>query len=153
MIRRNLSKFFLIALVVLILSSVAFASAGSIAVPASRLDQQLFTITVSDLAPAECDSISTALTAIIVCSAGNCDGSNANELILGTSGDDIIDGKNGLDCIVGGAGNDKMNGGNDDDVLVGGNGNDDLDGGPKKDNDICYGGSGTNLFNECDLTP
>lgn len=153
MIQRNLSKFSLLALVILVLSSFAFAFAGSIAVPASRLDEQLFTITVSDLAPDECNSISSAITAIVVCSGGNCDGSNANELILGTTGDDTIDGKNGLDCIVGGDGNDQMNGGNDDDVLVGGNGDDGLDGGPKKDNDICYGGSGANLFNECDLTP
>lgn len=153
MIQRNLSRFSLLALVILILSSLAFAFAGSIAVPASRLDEQLFTITVGDLTPAECDSISSTLTAIVVCSGGNCDGSNANELILGTAGDDIIDGKNGLDCIVGGDGNDKMSGGHDDDVLVGGNGDDDLNGGPKKDTDVCYGGSGANLFNDCDLTP
>jgi Ca2+-binding RTX toxin-like protein len=153
MIRRHLLTFSLWALILLIVSSAAFAFAGSIAVPASRLDQQWFNITVSDLAPAECDSISSAITAIIVCNGGNCDGTIANELILGTAGVDTIDGKNGLDCIVGGDGNDQINGGNDDDVLIGGNGNDDLNGGPRKDNDICYDGSGANVFNECDLMP
>lgn len=153
MIHRNMSKMALVALVVLIFSSAVFAFAGSVSVPASRLDEQSLPVTVSDLVPAECSSISSVITAVVVCSGGSCVGSNANELVLGTAGDDLIDGKNGQDCIVGGNGNDKLNGGNDSDVLIGGNGNDDLDGGPKKDTDVCYGGSGANTFTECDLIP
>lgn len=153
MIHRNLPRLSLAALVFLILSSIVFAFAGSVTVPESRLDEQSFAITVSDLLPSECSSISSVVTAIVVCNAGSCAGTNASELILGTAGDDLIDGKNGQDCILGGDGNDRLNGGNDNDVLLGGNGDDQLDGGPKKDTDVCYGGSGTNTFTECDLTP
>lgn len=150
---RNVSKLSLLALTVLIVSSIVFAFAGSVTVPPSRLDEQSFAITVSDLIPAECSSISSSITAVVVCSGGNCAGSIASELILGTAGDDMIDGKNGLDCVVGGDGNDQLNGGNDDDVLIGGSGDDTLDGGPKKDMDICYGGSGSNTYIECDTMP
>lgn len=153
MIHRNVSKLSVVALVLLILSSIGIAFAGSVTVPDSRLDEQSFAIAVSDLIPVECSNISSLVTVIVVCNGGNCDGSNANELILGTAGDDSIDGKNGFDCIVGGDGNDQLSGGNDDDVLIGGNGDDALDGGPKKDTDVCYGGAGTNIFSECDLTP
>lgn len=153
MMRRKMSKLLLLALVILIFYSMAFAFAGNVAVPPSRVDEELFTVTVSDLVPDECSSLRSVITAVIVCSGGNCNGSSANELILGTAGNDAIDGKNGFDCIVGGDGDDNLNGGNDDDVLIGGNGNDTLDGGRDKDTDICYGGSGANTFNECDLTP
>ena len=153
MIRRNMSRLLLVVLVILIISSLAFAFAGSVTVPTSRVDEELFAITVSDLVPAECDSLRGVLTRVHVCGGGSCSGTNADELILGTAGDDEIDGKNGMDCIVGGGGNDNLNGGNDDDILIGNDGNDVLDGGPKKDSDVCYGGSGANSFNECDLTP
>jgi Ca2+-binding RTX toxin-like protein len=151
MMRRKMSKLAVLALVILILSSAAFAFAGSVTVPTTRMDEKVFAITVSDLVPAECNSIRSVITAIVICSGGACSGTN--ELILGTAGDDDIDGKNGSDCIVGGDGNDPLNGGNGDDVLVGGNGDDILNGGPKKDYDICYGSSGANTFIECDLTP
>lgn len=151
MIHRTISRLSAAALVILILSSIGFAFAGSVTVPDSRLAEESFAITVSDLIPAECSSISSMITVIVVCSGGNCSGTTASELILGTAGDDSIDGKNGFDCIVGGDGNDMLNGGNDNDVLIGGNGNDGLDGGPKKDTDICYGGTGANTFTECDL--
>jgi Ca2+-binding RTX toxin-like protein len=153
MIRRNIPKIAVVAFVMLIVFSVVFAFAANIVVPSSRLTDQTRAITLSDLVPAECDSIRSVLTTVHVCSGGNCMASNANELILGTAGDDQIDGKNGLDCIVGGGGDDSLNGGNDDDILIGNDGNDTLDGGPKKDNDICYGGTGANTFVGCDLTP
>lgn len=151
MIHRNIRRLVLAALLVLIILSGALAFAAGITnMPATHLLQATQIITVSDLAPAECDSISHLLTAYLVCDGGNCDGTPANELILGTSGVDVIDGKNGVDCIVGGDDNDRLNGGNDDDILIGGNGNDELDGGQKKDLDVCHGGAGSNTFNECD---
>lgn len=153
MIRRIIPRLLLAMLSILVLSSLAFAFAGSVTVPASRVDEELITITVSDLVPAECNSLRGVLTRVHVCSGGSCSGTNADELILGTAGIDEIDGKNGMDCIVGGGGNDNLNGGNDADILVGNDGDDILDGGPKKDDDVCYGGAGANSFLECDLTP
>ena len=61
-----------------------------------------------------------------------------NDVLTGTSGDDIIDGGTGNDTIsglagadllIGGDGNDILNGGDGSDVLIGGPGNDILDGG------------------------
>jgi RTX calcium-binding nonapeptide repeat (4 copies) len=153
MTRRIMPKLLLVMLCALILSSLAFAFAGSVTVPASRVDEELITITISSLVPDECDSLRGVITKVHICSGGACMATNANELILGTAGIDEIDGKNGMDCIVGGGGNDNLNGGNDDDILIGNDGDDVLEGGPKKDNDICYGGSGANSFIECDLTP
>lgn len=153
MIRRNFAQLIFIVLAVLIVGSIVSAFAANVVVPSTRLTDQTNPITISELAPAECSSISSSLTALVVCSGGSCSGSNANDLIIGTNGYDEIDAKNGTDCVVGGDGDDNLNGGNDDDVIIGAGGNDTLDGGRKKDTDICYGGSGTNIFNECDLTP
>jgi len=150
-IHRNIRRLVLAVFVVLIIVSAASAFAAGISnIPIIRLFKTSRAITVSDLAPAECDSIRHLLTDYRACTGGNCDGTTANELILGTAGRDLIDGKNGADCIVGGDGNDKLNGGNDDDVLIGGDGDDELDGGQKNDVDACYGGSGSNTFGECD---
>ena len=46
----------------------------------------------------------------IVIGSGGINGTNQNDLILGSPGNDSIDGKNGNDCIVGGAGNDTLQG-------------------------------------------
>lgn len=131
-------------------ASMAFTAANVI--PSSGLSDTVFPVLASQLAPQECDSISSGLTSVVVCTGGNCNGSKANDLILGTLGYDNIDGKNGDDCIVGAAGNDDLSGGNDNDILLGGPGDDVLDGGKKQDNDTCYGGGGTNTYVECDTT-
>lgn len=153
MMHRSMSKLAMSVLIVLVISSISFAFAANIVVPSTRLTDQRLVVAIHDLAPAECSSISSLLTAVVVCTGGSCSGSTAAELILGTAGDDQIDGKNGSDCILGGSGNDSLNGGNDDDVLIGNDGDDVLDAGPKKDTDVCYGGTGSNSFVECDVTP
>lgn len=153
MIHKNVLRLIFVTLVLLIFVSAAFAYAANNVVPVTHLTDQTRAVTVSELAPTECDSIRNLLTTIVVCSGGSCNGSNASELILGTIGNDDISGRNGNDCIVGGGGDDILNGGNDDDVLVGAAGNDTLDGGRKKDTDTCYGGAGANTLMECDLTP
>lgn len=108
-------------------------------------------IPVTFLAPPECNSIKAGLGAVVVCSGGDCSGSNVNELILGIAGNDVIGGKNGDDCIVGGSGDDVLNGDNDNDVLVGGLGSDILDGGIRpKDTDACVDGPGT-TFIDCEI--
>jgi Ca2+-binding RTX toxin-like protein len=153
MIYRSIPRLVFIVLGLLVLLSMAFAFAANIVVPPTRLTDQARAVTASELAPAECDSIRSLLTTVVVCTGGNCNGSNASELIVGTTGNDDISGKNGNDCIVGGGGDDILNGGNHDDVLVGADGNDTLDGGRPTDTDTCYGGAGANTFIECDLTP
>jgi Ca2+-binding RTX toxin-like protein len=153
MIHRNLLSLVYIMMAGLILFSATLAMTANNIVPITYLTDQARIITASELAPSECDSIRSSLTAIHRCWGGSCNGTNANELIFGTAGYDEIDGKNGNDCIIGGGGDDNLNGGNDDDVLIGGEGNDTLSGDKKKDMDICYGGSGMNTFIECDLTP
>jgi Ca2+-binding RTX toxin-like protein len=146
---RNLA---LIVLLILILISGVTALAAANTVPVTRLTDQNSGIIASELAPPECDSIRGILQTIIVCTGGNCTGSNANELMLGTTGNDSIDGKNGDDCIVGGGGNDHLSGANGNDILVGGPGSDTLDGGNrKKDTDICVDDPGSTTFIDCEL--
>ena len=149
---KRFRKILLLALPIFFIMSVATALAAANIVPVTRLSDQSRGMVASDLAPPECDSIRSSLGAVIVCTGGSCSGSNGNELILGTAGDDVIDGKNGDDCIVGGDGNDTLNGDNDNDVLVGGPGSDTLDGGKRnKDIDICVDSPGSTTFIDCEI--
>jgi Ca2+-binding RTX toxin-like protein len=150
---RRKTVFLLVAflsLVVLFSTFIALTAANT--VPPSGLSDTLEQVPVSELAPPECDSIRNSLQTLLVCTGGYCTGSNANELILGTPGDDTIDGKNGDDCIVGGDGNDTLYGDNDNDILVGGPGIDTLDGGKRpKDTDICVDDPGSTTFIDCEV--
>ncbi|GAB4419649.1 MAG: hypothetical protein Kow002_07420 [Anaerolineales bacterium] len=148
--KRKWLLFFVLIFSLMIIISSSFALTAANVIPPSGLSDTVFPVLASQLAPSECDSIRNNLETVVVCTGGNCNGSNQNELILGTTGPDRINGKNGEDCIVGAAGDDDLNGGNDDDVLLGGPGDDVLDGGRKKDYDICYGGGGADTFDNCD---
>ena len=112
---------------VLILAGVVGAYAASNTVPFTHLGDDSSSITANDLAPSECSSIN--LTNIVVVS-GSGNGTNGNDLILGSSGDDSIHGRGGDDCIITGGG---------DDFIHGGNGN-----------DVCNGGAGTDTANRCE---
>ena len=127
-------------------SSVLPVSTAANLVPGSRIGRGLVSITANDLKPAECAGIT--VTRLVV-GSGTINASNANELILGSSGADTIDGRAGDDCILGGGGNDTIQGGAGLDVLLGGPGDDSLDGGGPP-GDICYGGPGTNTFTRCE---
>ena len=143
-----LITFFLLA--VLFSGIIALSAANT--VPPSGLSDTSIQVPASELAPPECDSIRNTLENVVICSGGYCTGSNVNDLILGTPGDDIIDGKNGDDCIVGGDGNDAISGENGDDVLIGGPGSDTLDGGKRpKDTDICIDDSASSTFIDCEI--
>lgn len=126
---------FLIALIAVSTAS-AFAAANS--VPATRLDDDTLPITANNLKPSACSSLN--LTNIVVI-AGNGNGTNANDLILGSSGSDNLRGSDGDDCIVGGSGDDSLDGQKGNDILLGQDGNDSLKG--SQDTDICDGGAGT----------
>jgi Ca2+-binding RTX toxin-like protein len=67
-------------------------------------------------------------------------GGNGDDVILGQDGDDSLDGGVGNDSIYGGNGNDHAYGNSGDDLVDGGNGNDTLDGGTGHDS--LYGGNG-----------
>lgn len=135
-------------LLILIMISLATAVAAANIVPMTHMTDQTRAITLSELAPPECGSIRYTLEDIVECGGGNCSSNgNKNELILGTSGIDIIDGGNGDDCIVGGGGDDQLYGNNGNDVLVGGPGSDYLSGdGRNKDTDKCIDNPATTVF-------
>lgn len=131
MLRRLVSpKFILISTLlvllgaILVVSYTAFSASNS--VPLTRLGLTTQAIMLSDLLPDECSAIT--ITEVVYCrDHGTCNGSNANELIFGTSGDDKIQGKKGDDCILGGGGNDEITGDQDNDVCLGGPGTDTFD--------------------------
>lgn len=98
------------------------ALAATNTVPGSNAGLSTSAISVDDKKPKpDCNGI----TVTVLVTGGN--GSNADELILGTAGADTLRGFNGNDCIVGGGGNDALRG----------------DGGT----DVCIGGPGTDTFN------
>ena len=106
MIKRTIPLMALFLLVVLILISAGSALAATNSVPSSRLDQYLGTITANALKPPQCSALS--LTSVVICKGGNCDGTGASELLLGTTGGERIRGRGGSDCILGGGGDDNL---------------------------------------------
>ena len=81
-------------------------------------------------------------------------GLGGNDAILGLAGDDILDGGNGNDVLDGGGGNDTLTGGRGNDMLfgsfgidtlMGGRGDNSLDGGAG--NDVADGGNGNDTIN------
>ncbi|MEG4213673.1 calcium-binding protein [Microcoleus sp. S13_B4] len=80
-------------------------------------------------------------------------GSTANDLVYGNEGEDVIRGDSGHDSLLGGKGkdfltgeqgNDSLSGGQDADLLIGGAGNDILLGG--RGNDLLSSGSGNDTL-------
>ena len=70
----------------------------------------------------------------------NSSGTNANDMIVGSTGADKLYGQEGNDTLYGGEGNDTLDGGNGNDILYGGEGDDALYGGDHSD--IIEGGAG-----------
>ena len=68
------------------------------------------------------------------------DGTNGDDVIVGSDGDDNIDAGPGDDWVCGGPGNDSLDGGDGNDVVIGGTGDDGPSGGPG--NDTVVGGAG-----------
>jgi len=122
MIRMRIPRLVFVVLVVLIIVGVSFAFAANNIVPTTHLTDQSRAIDANTLKPAACSGLT--LNAIVVCTGGKCNGTNSDELIIGTDGYDNISGKNGDDCIIGGGGNDDIDGDNGTDVCIGGPGND-----------------------------
>ena len=132
MIHRNLRRLFFVMLTILILASTIFAFAANIVVPTTRITNQSSPVTANTLKPAACSAI--VLTTILYCpaSGGMCNGTSANELIVGSSNIDIIQGKGGSDCILGGGGDDDLTG--------------------SQAKDVCIGGPGTDILKKCETS-
>jgi len=125
MIRRNIPRLAFVMLAGLISSSLIFAAAANNVVPVTHLTDQSSLITANDLKPSACSAIT--LTAILRCPTGGggaCAGTDANELVVGTTGIDDIDAGKGDDCILGGGGDDILKGEQGTDVCTGGPGTD-----------------------------
>lgn len=128
MIAKRLPRLMWLALIALILLSVMNAAAAGIVVPSTRLDDLRTAITVDDLAPPACASLS--LTSLVT-GSGWIFGTTGNDLILTSGAGDLIFGFEGNDCIVSGGGGD---------TIFAGNGN-----------DVCIGGPGTDTFYQCEV--
>lgn len=107
-------------------------------------------ISLADKTPLECAGL--GLTDVLVVTTSGFfspfTGTNADELILGTTGRDFVDGGGGNDCILGGGGDDGfcfwifcfgIEGGTGDDVIIGGPGT-----------DVCLGQGGSDTFYQCE---
>jgi Ca2+-binding RTX toxin-like protein len=87
-------------------------------------------------------------------------GSNFNDVLTGTSGDNQLHGQDGNDIIMGGSGNDFLDGGSGNDILVsGGFGHSVLDGGAGNDtlkgaggSDMLIGGAGSDTADYSNLS-
>ncbi len=121
---RNLVRLVVFGMSLLILASTVLALTDSNTVPVTRLGEQLFSVDANAFKPPECASLN--LTTLVVCPAtgGNCDGTDANDLILGSAYADNISGGKGADCILGGGGDDYMKAGPGNSVCIGGPGTD-----------------------------
>ncbi|MCA0399832.1 MAG: Hint domain-containing protein [Proteobacteria bacterium] len=72
-------------------------------------------------------------------------GTNGNDVLIGTGGNNTLNGGGGNDVLIGLSGNDVLNGGSGSDVLLGGGGSDVLNGGSGAD--FLFGGSGADVLN------
>lgn len=121
MTHKSLLPLAFVTLTGLIVFSVLLAMAANNVVPVTRLTDQSSIVAINDLKPSACSAIT--VTRIVYCptgSGGACNGTDANELVIGSTADDDIQSGKGDDCILGGGGNDSIKGEQDVDVCVGG---------------------------------
>jgi Ca2+-binding RTX toxin-like protein len=107
----------------LLLSGAVAFTAGN-AVQGSKIGETLISQSVNDIKPSQCSGIT--LTGLVTGTL-IVNGTDANELILGSVAIDTINGGGGDDCIIGGALGDTLVGGLGNDVCIGGGGTDVLD--------------------------
>lgn len=95
--------------------------------------------------PEECEGIEFDGDPIFGTQGNNTlNGTNGNDLIFGFEGNDRINSSNGRDCVVAGTGNDIVNNSNGDDVVIGDEGNDRLHG--SNGDDRMFGGPGNDVI-------
>jgi hypothetical protein len=130
MILHRLFRLGVLLLLLLVISSVIYAFAANISMPIVRLTDQSSAITADTLKPPACAGITVSVIVYCPPTGGNCDGTNANELMIGSPNIDVIQGRGGSDCILGGDGDDDITG--------------------SQATDICIGGPGTDIFKKCE---
>ena len=147
----------------ILLAGTMAAYAASNTVPATRMDEDILSITANDLKPSECATLNLTN---IVSGSGTLTGTAGADLILASAGADTLSGGGSADCLVAGSGADTLSGDGGTDILLGGDGNDNLAGGGGGDtlygeagddsldggggNDTCDGGSGTDTATNCE---
>jgi Ca2+-binding RTX toxin-like protein len=117
MITRTLYGLAVLGLIILVLVSSINAIAAANTVPPTNLGDWRTGVNANTLKPPECASLN--LTNIVT-GSGRITGTNGNDLIIGSAGNDTINGRNGDDCILGGGGHDTINGGNGYNICIGG---------------------------------
>jgi len=135
---RPLSRIAMLGLGILLLASITSAFAATNSVPATHLDEDSLAIDANAIKPSRCASLNLTNIAFGT-------GTSANDLLLGTAGNDNLSGDDGDDCIIGGGGNDMLDGKKGNDILLGGPGDDDLRG--LQGDDILYGEEGDDTLN------
>lgn len=141
-IKRSLIGFGLLAIIFTVV--IGLAAANTVA--DSGAGRSISTIDPNALAPSECSHIN--LTNLVTTFSSSYswggstvyvyNGTNGNDLMIGTGAYDDFNANGGHDCIIAG---------NGIDYLFGGAGNDVLNGGPG--NDSCFGQGGSNTFINC----
>lgn len=116
---RIVFRLMLIGLIVLILVSVGAAYAANMTIQATNVGFSSRAVMANELKPVAC---TMDLTNIVRDSPFT--GTDGNDLIIGSSGNDTIDGLGGDDCILGGGGDDSIDGNTGTDICIGGDGND-----------------------------
>lgn len=108
---------------------LVYGSTAANSIPPSRAGLSHHPATARQLAPPECAGM--ALTTVAWLDNGTLQGTNGNELLIGSENTTRINGRNGHDCLVIGSGNKNR-----------------LDGGAG--NDVCIGNA-TTRFNNCEV--
>ena len=127
MIRRVIVSLSIAAVGALILANAVTAFSASNSVPSSRAGDVSQAISVNEVGPDECASITLENR---ISGSGTIQGTSGNDLIVGSDGPDTIEGMGGDDCIEGLGGDDT------------------LDGGPGSD--VCLSGAGADTFAACE---
>ena len=103
--------------VVAVAASVVVGMTAANSVATSRAGDSTRAVTTDELKPApDCSGI--ALSSLVV----GINGTNGNDLLVGSTAVDNMDGNLGNDCILGGGGADSLRGSQGTDVCIGGPG-------------------------------
>ena len=119
--RKRLWRMLLAATLLLVVLGAVGSYAATNTVPTTYAADGFIPVAPAQFAPPECAGMALA-DVLIVSGSGN--GTDGNDLILGSSGNDTINGNGGNDCIVAGDGDDQIDGGPGNDVILAGPGDD-----------------------------
>lgn len=121
---RRMRYVFVAGSLVVVLASTGWSFAATNTVEPSVIGYASAPITAQQLAPSACAGLGLTNYIVITGSAA-IQGTNGNDLILGSPGKDNIHGNGGNDCIMGGGGADHIYGDAGYDVCIGGGDNKD----------------------------